>query len=73
MILGNARGMIPTPKEDMSALVIDNSYLINKDFSFTLLGCVKEFRCLKKLHVICNNEGFHDVVFSISWWFMGFI
>nr|GEY82122.1 RNA-directed DNA polymerase, eukaryota [Tanacetum cinerariifolium] len=44
-----------------SAIVIDDSCLVERDVSKQVLGKVKEFASIPKLSLIINDEGFSDV------------
>lgn len=46
---------------DSPALVLDESFFVNKYFDLTLVDKVKHFESLPNLKVICNNEGFQNV------------
>nr|GEU30488.1 RNA-directed DNA polymerase, eukaryota, reverse transcriptase zinc-binding domain protein [Tanacetum cinerariifolium] len=43
------------------ALVLDDSYIIDSDFSMSLMGQVKEVTAILNLYVILSKEGFHSV------------
>nr|GEY40753.1 hypothetical protein [Tanacetum cinerariifolium] len=43
------------------AIVLDDSCLMEKDFSCSLMGKIKDINALSKLYVILANEGFENV------------
>ncbi|GKD81214.1 hypothetical protein Tco_1348053 [Tanacetum coccineum] len=46
------------------AIVLDDSFLIERDFSCTLMGKIKDINSLSNLYVILGNEGFKKVKLS---------
>ncbi|KAL4576528.1 hypothetical protein LXL04_012623 [Taraxacum kok-saghyz] len=54
----------PAPQVDLPALVIDDSCYRVKDYSFTLLACVKEFCAVPNLKKVCLDAGFQDITLS---------
>ncbi|KAL4572230.1 hypothetical protein LXL04_019000 [Taraxacum kok-saghyz] len=54
----------PATQVDLPALVIDDSCYRVKDYSFTLLACVKEFCAIPNLNKDCLDAGFTDITLS---------
>ncbi|GKB63476.1 hypothetical protein Tco_0919662 [Tanacetum coccineum] len=48
-------------KEMQPALVLDDSCYLNRDFSLSLMGKVKEFSSLSNLKLVLATEGFNNV------------
>lgn len=52
-------------------LVLGESCLIDKHYSPTIVGKVKEFGSLSKLRKICDYEGFDDLTLRLHGRFLG--
>ncbi|GJR39596.1 RNA-directed DNA polymerase, eukaryota [Tanacetum coccineum] len=50
--------------ESEPALVLDNSYMLQRDFSMSLMGKVKEFSSISNLPVVLAKEGFENLKIS---------
>ncbi|GKE95817.1 nucleotide-binding alpha-beta plait domain-containing protein, partial [Tanacetum coccineum] len=51
-------------KEDLPAIVLDETYANKTDYSLALLGKVKDFTSLTNLNVVLANEGFVNFKFK---------
>ncbi|GKD05695.1 RNA-directed DNA polymerase, eukaryota [Tanacetum coccineum] len=49
-------------KEDKTTMVIGHDCLIDKDLDLTLIAKVKDFDALPNLRLICNKEGFQEMM-----------
>ncbi|GJU58913.1 RNA-directed DNA polymerase, eukaryota [Tanacetum coccineum] len=50
-----------TPSDSSPAIVLDESYVSEKDLSCSLMGKIKDINALPNLYVILANEGFDNV------------
>nr|GEU42376.1 RNA-directed DNA polymerase, eukaryota, reverse transcriptase zinc-binding domain protein [Tanacetum cinerariifolium] len=53
-----------TTVDSSSAIVLDDSCLIERDFSFSLMGKIKDINSMSNLYFILANEGFENVNLS---------
>nr|GEU58193.1 hypothetical protein [Tanacetum cinerariifolium] len=53
-----------TVVDSSSAIVLDDSCLIERDFSFSLMGKIKHINSMSNLYFILANEGFENVNLS---------